>query len=308
MHVLCHQTIYMIKRNVNIVILSDIHLGTYGCQAVELLKYLKSIEPKMVILNGDIIDIWQFSKRYWPAAHMMVLSQIIEYITNNVPVHFIPGNHDELLRKFKGFNLGSLTISNKLSIQVDGKKTWIFHGDAFDVVMQHSKWLAKLGAVGYDLLIHINSAMNFFAQKMGRGKLSFSKKIKNSVKSAVKFINSFEQTVCDIAASNQYDYVICGHIHHPEMKEIKTDYGSLHYLNSGDWIEHNSSLEYNDGNWILYKYADDLIAQSISIEIDPKKKSKTDAMDLMQNIMEELKIKNSNINFNTDSITDIEAA
>jgi len=280
----------MVKRDVEIVVISDVHLGTYGCQAVELLRYLKSINPGMVILNGDIIDIWQFSKRYWPASHMMVVRQIIDYIANGIPVYYIPGNHDEMLRKFKGFALGSLSITNKLSLKIDGKQVWIFHGDVFDVVMQHSKWLAKLGAVGYDMLILINSLMNFISQKMGRGKISFSKRIKNSVKSAVKFINSFESTVCDIAAANHFDYVLCGHIHHADIKEVATEHGRVTYMNSGDWVENMTALEYRGGEWAMYRYADDLLAQSVQVTVDTKKKSRETAKDLMSSLMEELNI------------------
>ena len=171
----------MAKREVDIVVLSDIHLGTYGCHATELLQYLKSIKPKAVVLNGDIIDVWQFSKRYWPATHMMVVKHLIGLIAKDVPVYYIPGNHDEMLRRFKGFHLGSLKITNKLSLKIDNARVWIFHGDVFDVVMQHSRWLAKLGAIGYDTLILINSFVNYISSKLGRGKISLSKKVKNSV-------------------------------------------------------------------------------------------------------------------------------
>lgn len=278
----------MIKRNVDIVVISDVHLGTYGCQAVELLRYLRSIQPKKIILNGDIIDIWQFSKRYWPASHMMVVKQIISFAVQGIPVYYLPGNHDEMLRRFKDFEMGSLKIKNKLNLELNGKKTWIFHGDVFDVVMQHSKWLAKLGAVGYDTLILINSIMNFVSLKMGRGKISFSKKIKNSVKSAVKFINSFENTVCEIAAENHFDYVICGHIHHPEIKEVVTKEVRVVYLNSGDWIENLTALEYNDGGWSLYKYADDLLAQSMDIVMEKKSKAKFSSHEIVKEFLEEI--------------------
>ncbi len=161
-----------------------------------------------------------------------------------------------MLRKFVGFKMGSLKIVNKVILDLDNdKKAWFFHGDVFDVTMQHSKWLAKLGAVGYDTLILINRIANFVSEKIfKRGKLSLSKKIKNSVKSAVKFINSFEQTAADIAISNQYDYVVCGHIHQPEMREIVNEHGKIMYLNSGDWIENLTALEYVDGEWTIYRY------------------------------------------------------
>jgi UDP-2,3-diacylglucosamine pyrophosphatase LpxH len=244
------------KRKLDIVVLSDIHLGTYGCHAKELLHYLKSIKPKTVILNGDIIDIWQFSKRYWPKSHMKVIKHLTSWMSKGVKIYYIPGNHDEMLRRFSGFKIGSFSIVNKLVLELnEEKKAWIFHGDVFDVTMKHSKWLAKLGAVGYDILILINRFVNFISEKIfSKGKISLSKKIKNGVKSAVKFINNFEQTAADIAISNQYDYVVCGHIHQPQIKEMRNEHGAVIYLNSGDWIENLTSLEYVNNQWTLYKY------------------------------------------------------
>lgn len=244
------------KRSVDIVVISDVHLGTYGCHARELLYYLKSIKPKVVILNGDIIDIWQFSKRYWPKSHMKVIKHLMHWMTKKVKIYYITGNHDEMLRKFSGFKMGSFKIVDKLVLPVsEGKSAWFFHGDVFDVTMQHSKWLARLGAVGYDLLILINRFANFISERiLHTGKLSLSKRIKNSVKSAVKFINSFEQTAADIAITNSYDYVVCGHIHQPEMRQITNEHGSVMYLNSGDWIENLTALEFVNGEWSIYKF------------------------------------------------------
>jgi UDP-2,3-diacylglucosamine pyrophosphatase LpxH len=280
----------MAKREVDILVLSDIHLGTYGCHAKELLQYLKTIRPKAVVLNGDIIDVWQFSKRYWPATHMMVVKHLIGLVVREVPVYYIPGNHDEMLRRFKGFQLGSLKITNKLSLRVNDSRVWIFHGDVFDVVMQHSRWLAKAGAVGYDTLILINRFVNFLSQKLGQGKISLSKRVKNSVKSAVKFINKFEDTVCDIAIDNEYDKVICGHIHHPEIKTVTRATGSVVYMNSGDWIENLTALEYVDGEWSIYHYSKDPVAQAV--DIDKKKQKKESAKALLANLMLELNIAN----------------
>jgi len=244
------------KRSVELVVLSDIHLGTRGCHAKELLKYMKSIDPKKVILNGDIVDIWQFKKSYFPKAHMQVIKQIASWATKGVKIYYVTGNHDEMLRKFVGFEMGSLKIVNKVVLKLDGKKAWFFHGDVFDVTMQHSKWLAKLGANGYDLLILINRLVNHISMKLGKGKISLSKRIKNSVKGAVKFVNDFETVAADIAISNDYDYVVCGHIHQPEMREIKNEEGKVMYLNSGDWIENLTALEYNNQTWSIYKYED----------------------------------------------------
>lgn len=242
------------KREVDIAVISDVHLGTYGCHAKELLKYLKSIKPKMIVLNGDIIDIWQFSKRYWPETHMKVLRKLMKFVVEGVPVYYLTGNHDELLRKFADMNIGAFHLQNKLVVNLDGKKAWFFHGDIFDVTMQHSKWLAKLGAVGYDTLILINSFVNWFLVLLGKEKMSFSKRIKAKFKDAVKFINGFEQTAAELAAENGYEYVVCGHIHQPEMRTVATDNGTVTYLNSGDWVENLTALEYHNKSWKIFKY------------------------------------------------------
>jgi UDP-2,3-diacylglucosamine pyrophosphatase LpxH len=246
------------KRQVDVIVISDVHLGTYGCRAKELLHYLKSVKPKIVVLNGDIIDIWQFNKSYWPKSHMKVIKHLMNWLSKGVKVYYITGNHDEMLRKFEGFKMGSFQILNKLILELDNQeKAWIFHGDVFDVTMQHSKWLAKLGAVGYDTLIIINSLANWISETIfKRGKLSFSKKIKNSVKGAIKFINGFEETAADIGISNNYQYVVCGHIHHPEMRKIEQTHGSIMYLNSGDWIENLTALEYHNGQWDLFRFSE----------------------------------------------------
>ena len=250
------------KRKVDLVVISDIHLGTYGCHAKELLFYLKSINPKTVVLNGDIIDIWQFSKRYWPKSHMKVIKYLIGWISEGKEIYYITGNHDEMLRKFVDFELGSFSIKNKVVLELDGKKAWFFHGDVFDVTMQHSKWLAKLGAIGYDTLILINKGVNYISKLFGKGKISLSKKIKNSVKSAVKFINNFEETATNIAIDNKYNFVICGHIHQPTIKKITKEKGSVTYLNSGDWVENLTALEYHKKKWSIYKYNEDLFIKN----------------------------------------------
>ena len=281
----------MAKREVDIVVISDVHLGTYGCHSKELLKYLKSIKPKMLILNGDIIDIWQFSKSYWPETHMKVVRRILKFVTEGVPVYYLTGNHDEMLRKFADFDLGSFQLKNKVVLNIDGKKAWIFHGDVFDVTMQHSKWLAKLGAVGYDTLILINSMVNWFLAKMGREKMSFSKKVKGKFKDAVKFINQFEQTAADLAVEKKYNYVICGHIHQAEMRVMQaTDgSGSVLYLNSGDCVESLTALEYHNREWTIFKY------DPANFRADTDEEDLTDAEDLeakmdVRNLLERFKL------------------
>ncbi|MFC6269281.1 UDP-2,3-diacylglucosamine diphosphatase [Frigoriflavimonas asaccharolytica] len=244
------------KRNVDIVVISDVHLGTYGCKAYELLRYLNSIQPKTLILNGDIIDIWQFKKSYFPQSHLKVIKKILSFATKDTEVYYITGNHDEMFRKFTDFELGSLKVCDKLCLSLDENKVWIFHGDVFDASVHHSKWIAKLGGKGYDLLIIINNIVNWFLLKMRKEKYSFSKKIKDNVKKAVKFIGDFELTASELAIDNKYDFVICGHIHQPQMRKVTTNNGSCMYLNSGDWVENLTALEYNDHKWDLFYYSE----------------------------------------------------
>lgn len=279
------------KRHVDVLVLSDIHLGTYGCHAKELLVYLRTIKPKKVILNGDIIDIWQFSKNYWPKSHMKVVKHLMGWISKGVKTYYVTGNHDEMLRKFSGLRLGSLTIVNKVVLDLpDGKKAWIFHGDVFDVTMQHSKWLCRLGAFGYDTLILINRCTNFISERIfKKGKISLSKKIKDSVKSAVKYINNFEQTCADIGINNGYDYVVCGHIHHPEMRTLATNEGEILYLNSGDWVENLSALEYTNGNWKVYRFREEQPLSLLAVQADDDENELTNS-EMFDNLLQEFNL------------------
>ena len=250
----------MKKRKIELAVISDVHLGTYGCHADELIAYLNSIQPKKLILNGDIIDIWQFSKRYFPPSHLKVLKKLIGMASKGTELHYITGNHDEMLRKFAPTSMGNFKVSNKLVLELDGKKAWIFHGDVFDISIQKAKWVAKLGGYGYDVLILINSLVNWFLLKMGREKYSLSKKIKNSVKGAVKYINDFENVAAELAIENDYDYVICGHIHQPKKEYVETTQGKTMYLNSGDWVENLTALEYSFKRWRIYRYNHDKLS------------------------------------------------
>jgi UDP-2,3-diacylglucosamine pyrophosphatase LpxH len=264
----------MQKRKLEVVVLSDVHLGTYGSRASELVAYLDSIDPEILVLNGDIVDIWQFSKRYFPQSHMQVLKKITSMLSRGTEVHYIIGNHDEVLRKFNGFQLGNFHLSNKLTLKLSTGKAWIFHGDVFDVTMKHSKWLAKLGGKGYDTLILINTMVNWMSEKMGRGRISLSKKVKDSVKGVVSFVNNFEDTAAEIAIENGFEYVICGHIHQPKIKEVITKKGKTIYLNSGDWVENQTALEYINGAWSMFEFAKSgLTKSSIESEAEINKKA-----------------------------------
>lgn len=250
----------MKKRKIDISVISDVHLGTYGCHADELLTYLNSIEPKKLILNGDIIDIWQFRKRFFPSSHLKVLKKIIGMASKGTDVYYITGNHDEMLRKFSGHSMGRFKLADKLVLELGNEKAWIFHGDVFDISIQNAKWLAKLGGWGYDLLILINRFVNWILLKMGREKYSLSKRIKNSVKGAVNYIQSFEKVAAELAIDNEYDYVICGHIHQPKKEVYQNNKGKTTYLNSGDWVENLTALEYSLKRWRIYNYNHDKLS------------------------------------------------
>ena len=245
----------MNRRSVELVVISDVHLGTFGCHAQELIQYLRSIHPKTLVLNGDIVDIWQFSKRYFPQSHMQVIKEIFSLLSLGTRVVYITGNHDEIMRRYSDLTIGQLELTDKLILELDGKITWIFHGDVFDRTTRGSaEIIAKLGGYGYDMLILLNRAINHLMNLLGKEKMSLSKQVKNGVKKAVSWINNFEQTAAELAIENKYDYVICGHIHQPQQREITTEKGSVTYLNSGDWIENLTSLEYEAGKWSIYHY------------------------------------------------------
>lgn len=273
----------MEKRKLKVAVISDVHLGTYGCHAEELNTYLKSIDPEILIINGDFIDIWQLSKFYFPDSHWRVIQRVIKMMMRGTQVYYLTGNHDELLRKFSGFSLDNLHLKDKLVLTIEGQRHWFFHGDVFDVTMRHSKWLAKIGGAGYDLLILINRVVNLMLQKMGREKISLSKRVKDSVKAAVKHISSFEKTAAEIAIQNEYSHVICGHIHEPVMKKYIGSGGVVQYLNSGDWIENLTSLEYAD-DWKLVYFKDlnfttDKEDEAIIRKLSPDIKEMQDAFD-----------------------------
>jgi len=241
-------------RKVDLVIISDVHLGTYGCHANELVHYLRSIKPNTLVLNGDIIDGWAFSKSYFPAAHHQVLLEIMRHITGGCKVFYLTGNHDEMLRRFSDLNIGQFHLVDKLVLKLDGKRAWIFHGDVFDLSVNTGKWLARIGGKSYDYLIVLNRMINWVLMKMGKEKVSISQKIKASVKKAVSFVGDFEEIAANHAIEQGYDYVVCGHIHQAQKREITNEKGSVLYLNSGDWVESLTALEYNKGDWRIFFY------------------------------------------------------
>ncbi len=260
----------MEKRSVDVVVLSDLHLGTYGSHAKEIINYLRSVSPQMLILNGDIIDIWQFSKHYFPASHFGVIKEIVNMMSNGTRVIYITGNHDETLRRYSDIEVGNFQLTDKLVIEINNKMTWVFHGDVFDNTTKGSaKVLAKLGSSGYGMLILLNRFINSCLKFFGRERISLSKRVMEGVNKAVTKINDFETTAAELAIEKKYDYVICGHIHQPQKRMVSTDKGSVMYLNSGDWIEHLTALEYHNNDWHIYTYDPTRFEKTKTVEERP---------------------------------------
>ena len=257
------------KRKLDIVVISDTHLGTYGCHAKQLSNYLKSIKPNILILNGDIIDMWQFKKSYFPTDHMKVINRLLKMSVSGTKVYYLTGNHDDMLRRFSNLSFDNFHLRDDLVLQQDGKKFWFFHGDVFDASVVQARWLAKIGGKSYDTLVRFNKAVNWLRQLVGKERIAFSKIVKMKVKEAVKFIGDFEQKAIEMAQKQGYDYVICGHIHTPQYKTV----GEVTYLNSGDWVENLTALEYSYGTWSIYHYDNidyDFINPKLQVTQEPE--------------------------------------
>lgn len=238
-------------RELQVSVISDIHLATHACKAKPLVKYLKSINPKMLVLNGDIIDSWRFSRNYFPKSHLKVIRQIIKMLEKGTQVYYVTGNHDEFLRKLNESEMGNLKIVNQLVLDLDGNKTWIFHGDIFDHIIHRAKWLAKFGASVYGLLTMLNKALNFFLRTLRLKEIIIYKSIKKKLIKEKPKASSFEKAVGSAATKKNYQTVICGHTHIPCEKRIENELGEVHYINCGDWVEHLTAAEYQNGKWEL---------------------------------------------------------
>lgn len=249
-----------IRRKIEISVISDVHLGTHNCNAKLLLTYLNSIEPKKLILNGDIIDGWQTNERYFPKSHLKVIKKIMDMSAEGVDIYYITGNHDETLRKFSGTTIGNISIVDKLVLNLYGETAWFFHGDVFDSSTQTAKWLAKLGDYGYYFLNTLNKLNNWYRVRCGKKRYSLSNNLKKGVKSSIKHVSKYEKTISDLAIEYGYDYVICGHIHQPKKEYIENKYGKIMYLNSGDWVENYTALEYQFKRWKINYFKKDKLA------------------------------------------------
>ena len=242
------------KRNLDILVISDLHLGTYGSEADEVLAYLDTINANKIVINGDFVDIMLFNKRFWPSSHMKVIKYFLDLISQGKEIYYVTGNHDELMRKFLNFKIQNFKIVNQIVLNTAKGKVWIFHGDVFDFSIQ-TQWLTKLAGFLYDYMIIFNSWINKkIMRPLGRKRLNFSKTIKSNVKTAVQYFANFEMIAAEVAQKNGYKYVVCGHIHTPKIKSFNINGEEVIYMNSGDWLESLSSLEYADNKWSIYMH------------------------------------------------------
>ena len=227
-------------RHYRAIWISDIHLGTSGCQAECMLDFLRHFESDRLYLVGDILDGWQLRKGwYWPQAHNDVVQKVLRKARKGTHVVYIAGNHDEIVRQFIGMHFGDIEIADEaVHTLLDGRKLWVVHGDLFDGVMQHARWLALLGDTAYTIILKLNRWFNAVRHRLGFSYWSLSQYLKQKVKKAVNFITAFEEAVIDEARRRGYQGVVCGHIHKAEMREIN---GML-YCNDGDWVESMTAL------------------------------------------------------------------
>jgi UDP-2,3-diacylglucosamine pyrophosphatase LpxH len=239
------------RRKVDVLVISDVHLGTVACNAAELLFYLKGISTKTLVLNGDFIDAWRFSRNYFPKSHLRVIRHIIKMMEKGTKVFYVTGNHDEIFRKFENTKSGKFKIVNQLVLNLDGKNTWFIHGDVFDSVVSKMKWLSKLGAAAYGFISVMNKILNLTTEPIMGRKINLFSKIKLNFKRRTRDMSKLEKQAANMAIKRKYQTVVCGHSHIPADKTIYTESGAARYLNSGDWVENNTALEYINGEWNL---------------------------------------------------------
>jgi UDP-2,3-diacylglucosamine pyrophosphatase LpxH len=243
------------RLNVRTVWISDLHLGTPGCQANRLLDFLRSVDCETLYLVGDIVDGWQLKRTwYWPHAHNDVVQKILRKARRGTRVVFIPGNHDEFARHFVQHNFGGIEVlDDAMHLTADGRVLWVLHGDLFDGVIQCAKWLAHLGDQSYDFTLRLNRYLNSMRARLGMPYWSLSRYLKLRVKRAVSYVNDFEVAVSREALRRGADGVVCGHIHHAELREI----GGVLYANDGDWVESLTALvEHADGRLEIIDWAE----------------------------------------------------
>ena len=274
-------------RKLDVSVISDFHLATMASKAKPLLKYLKSIQPKTLVLNGDIIDSWRFSRNYFPKAHLKVIRQLLKMIEKGVLVIYITGNHDDVFRKFNNTRLGNFSIVNQIEMVINDQKTWIFHGDVFDHIIHHSPWLAKLGAAAYGFLTLFNKFINVFLKLFSGKEMILYKSMKDRIAKRKAVLTNFEKAIANAAISKNVDLVICGHTHIPVDKLITNEKGSVRYINCGDWVEHFSAAECVDGVWKLNYFVPEV---EDDVELPDDELFIPDKKQLYKSIIEELAV------------------
>ncbi|KAB0266944.1 UDP-2,3-diacylglucosamine diphosphatase [Microvirga brassicacearum] len=240
---------------VRTLFLSDLHLGTKGCQADQVLAFLKRYDADTIYLVGDIVDGWRLkSGWYWPQAHNDVVQKLLRKVRKGTRLVYIPGNHDEFLRDFLGNSLGGVELADfALHEAADGKTYLVIHGDQFDLVVRHARWLALLGDGAYTAALFINTYLNVVRRKLGLTYWSLSSWAKLRVKNAVNYIGRFEELLAAEAKRHDADGVICGHIHHAAMRDLD----GIAYVNTGDWVESCTAVvEHYDGAFELVRWAE----------------------------------------------------
>jgi UDP-2,3-diacylglucosamine pyrophosphatase LpxH len=239
------------------IFISDVHLGFRGCQAQFLLDFLQSTQSKHLYLVGDIIDLWAMKNGlHWPDAHNQVVREVFDKARNGTEVIYIPGNHDGLFRDHLDARFGDVVVREEaVHTTADGRRFLVLHGDRFDGVVQHSLWLAKLGSRAYDKLLALNHSMSRVRAMLGLRYWSLAGYLKHKVKNAVSYIGNYERAVATEAHQRDLDGMICGHIHHAEMRDIE----GVVYCNCGDWVESCTALvEHHDGRLELLRWTDAL--------------------------------------------------
>jgi UDP-2,3-diacylglucosamine pyrophosphatase LpxH len=235
--------------------ISDLHLGSKGCKAESLLDFLKSTESEYLYLVGDIIDIWAMRRGvYWPQAHYNVIRTVLGKANHGTRVIYIPGNHDDRFRDYVGYTFGNVEVRIRaIHETADGRRLLLLHGDEFDNVIRYSRLIGHLGDRAYAFLLKFNRPVNYVRRRLGLPYWSISAYLKHKVKNSVNIISDFERTVAQEAARSQVDGLVCGHIHHAQIKRIN---GVL-YCNDGDWVESCTALvEAHDGSLHLLHWAD----------------------------------------------------
>ncbi|MBB4211906.1 UDP-2,3-diacylglucosamine pyrophosphatase LpxH [Rhodothalassium salexigens DSM 2132] len=245
------------KRRYRSIFISDVHLGTKGCRADYLLDFMRHAESDYLYLVGDIVDGWKLKKSwYWAPDHNDVVRKVLKRASQGTQVIYIPGNHDEMLRDYVDHDLAGVKIlQDTIHETADGRRYWVLHGDEFDGVVMHAKWLAFVGDHAYRVLIGMNTWVNYVRRKLGYSYWSLSAYLKHKTKKAVEFMSNFEESVASEAVKRSVDGVICGHIHHAERRQIQ----GIDYINDGDWVESCTVLvEHDDGRMEILFWADDI--------------------------------------------------